>query len=74
MAKLKFFVKKVYTLGMLALEMIMSKKSAVEQYRRSLCKSQEKNNFSAVVGVKVDAQLLYLVTWKLQGQENLSKL
>lgn len=72
MAKLKFFLKEVYTSGMLALE-IMSKKSAVEQYR-SLCKKQEKNNFSSVIDEKVDAQLLYLITWKSQGQENLSKL
>lgn len=41
MVKLKFFVKEVYTSGLLALE-IMSKKSAVKQDRRSLCKSQEK--------------------------------
>lgn len=63
-AKLKFFVKEVYTSAMLALE-TMSKKSTVEQYRRSLCKNQEKSNFSSVKGEKVDAQLLYLVTWKL---------
>jgi len=39
MAKLKFFEKEVYISRMLVLE-IMSKKSAAEQYRRSLCKSQ----------------------------------
>lgn len=73
MAKLKFFVKEVYMSGMLALE-IMAKKSAVELCRRSLCNSQEKSNFFSVIGEKVDAQLLCLVTWKLQDQENLSKL
>lgn len=45
MTKLKFFVKEVYTSGMLTLE-IMAKKSTVQQYRRNLCKSQEKNYFS----------------------------
>lgn len=59
MAKLKFFVKKVYVSWMLALD-LMSRKSAVEQYR-SLCENQEKK-VSSVIGEKLDAQLLCLVT------------